>query len=101
MSANGEYKGLWLVLKEKKEVKVKLGSLTKPQLMRALSKEKDEDTEVDVQFMRLKSEEVLDAVGISTGVLKITLQPVKVKTRLGPTLKALHLAGLSLNANKE
>lgn len=44
MSAAGVYKGLWLELKAKKRIAVALtGTMTRNQMMRAISKEKDED----------------------------------------------------------
>ena len=81
MSASGEYRNLWLMLKQKRKLRRKPESITRKQMMRAISKEKNEDSDPENFFVRLTSSEEWDANGVHTGFYWIELVEVANKTR--------------------
>ena len=89
MSQFGEYLGLWKKLKADKRICVKPTGCTIDQLRRALSKEKDEDEDLNVKFLRIKKSEKLTPEGIGTGYYYIDLVAIENKTRATTVAKIL------------
>lgn len=92
MSATGVYKDIWLQLKAKKKISVRLtGTMTRKQMMRAISKEKDEDPEKD-PLTKIKCSSKLDSRGAATDVFVLEL--VQVATSTQAAKKVLKELGL-------
>jgi hypothetical protein len=105
MSANGEYKDLWQLLKRTKNTGTKLKitptNHTRKTMMRALSKEKDEDPDKDYT-LRIKCTDERNEDGLLTGAYILELVETKEKTRattinkvLGPNVEILKLEDVS------
>ena len=75
------YKDIWLQLKAKKKISVRLtGTMTRKQMMRAISKEKDEDPEKD-PLTKIKCSSKLDSRGAATDVFVLELVQVATSTQ--------------------
>lgn len=89
MSASGQYRDLWELVKSKRVIPVKLTGITREGLMRMIAKEKNEDQDIQVRLLRLKSIELFDSQGIPTGMIRIELNETKQKTRTNTIGKLL------------
>lgn len=87
MSQFGEYLGLWKKLKAEKKICVKPTGCTIEQLRRALSKEKDEDEDLNVKLLRIYKREQRNELGVHTGFYYIELKETANKTRTTTIVK--------------
>lgn len=96
MSASGEYKDLWQMLKRTKntgnKLKITPTHHTRAKMMRALSKEKDEDPDKDYN-LRIKCTNERNAQGLETGSYILELVETVEKTRKTTIDKVLGAGG--------